>query len=348
MNVIFATMDVGGFNVIHPLVSAFQRTGHKIIIAAGGQSLSRWNNSDLRPTYLDEPDLSKLDIQLVVSGIGSTKASLEDKLGLQANRLGIPFVAREDAWGTAVRLRAKPDLIVTLDTIAERLLRDDPRLVDGDILLAGHPLASHKEKPAHRAWADRVRNESGKRLVFFAGSTTETEEMLELALDSLAGSRERFHLVTRLHPCFDEFDTSGRSRTRIDGLLRGFGHGARMPKDWLVEQPPDATGDDLAAVSDITLSCGTVQFVAAMCGRLAVNLDTPESRAVLERSDVTYRCYPGVGLGISANLTEPTDDLVSWIEAQRDAIANNVSKYRAENKTLSSDEIVERILKTFF
>lgn len=334
-------MDVGGFHVIHPLTMALRADGHNVCICAEGKSVNYWRNAGQEPMWQAAPDLEGLDVQLVITGIGSPRPLAENQLGLQANRLRIPFVAIEDYWAKCLNLTAKPDLIVTLDSIARNILRQDDRYTETRMLLAGHPLANYQPKPEAVAWAEKLRDDSKTPLVFFAGGLDETEPSLMLMLTSLRGSDYR--LVTRMHPRFQEFE--GRA-DRVEMLLKGFGIGARLPRDWRVLQPEGASGDDLAAVCDITVSpAGTALLVAALKGKIAVNVDTPACAAGLHRAGVPYSRYPGCEVGIAANLSVSTFDLVRWAYHEyNNKLIEGVRRYRAESPMLNTKEILKEIL----
>jgi hypothetical protein len=335
-------MDVGGFHVIHPLAMALRAAGHNVCVCAEGKSVNYWQDAGLQPLWLSAPDIRSKDVQLVITGIGSPRPIAENELGLQANERRIPYVAVEDYWAKCLNLTAKPDLIVTLDSIARNILRQDDRYAQTRMLLAGHPHAHYQPKPEVVAWAEKLRAENKKApLIFFAGGLEETEPSLMLMLTSLRGSDYR--LVTRMHPRFQEFD--GKAE-RIEMLLKGFAIGARLPRDWRVLKPEGASGDDLAAVCDITVSpAGTALLVAAMKGKVAVNVDTPACAAALHRAGVPYSRYPGCEVNIAANLSTSTYDLLRWAYYENASkLIDGVRKYRAEAPMLNTEEILKEIL----
>lgn len=298
--------------------------------------------SSLLPETVNELDavsfLATAEPDVVVTGL-SWPIRIEETFSRAAQARVLPLVWLEDMWGGHRRCDSRPpDLILTIDGAAARLVRDERRYAKTDVRVIGSPvfdaLDPAKIPETTKTAVDALRGHG--TVVLLAGQGEATDDVLRVVFRSIVKTREPCVLVPRFHPKF--MPEHGNRWTAAIEAFR-----TERP-DRVRELPaPEHELDHVAACADITVSVYSTGLLASAFARqFPVSVATPATVAEMKRATGVER-YPLAAFGAAVEIAEPTD-LVAlhrerrWktAKAQRSAFRNAAFKARvAANAILS-------------
>lgn len=344
--------DMGGAGVDIPIIREANRRGHKEIAITEGLATTPCRNAGIKPffagpvNFQDTPfsvDALRL-LQLikpdtVVCSMGSP-INLEELFGIAANEIGIRLIHQSDFWGSATRSEARPDLVLAIDEIdagaMRRYLGPDARVVDvGNHAVKPEPITIPPD-------VERQRNELLARfsaIIHFVGGGDYTTAELKLLKECLAKTPGSWVLIPSLHPKWVNVrklgseETYGQEWTRI---LAELGDRVAEIKSQNVEA--------VVAACHVTVSgFSTLMAIALDAGRVAVALDTPETRASFKKQTKLFEEYPLIEPGLAMKVSEPTD-LSAWLGDWRPPLTLVRQYLKPLDPAKAMDEI-ERVAK---
>jgi len=328
LTIVDVMKDMGGAGVGIPVATEMKRRSYALHPIAEGLAAGRAKAAGLdlyfqgtvdwraKPFTLDAakvlakifPRESDRALGRVVCSMGSP-IHLEELFGLAAIGLGIPLINRSDFWGSATRSSARPDLVLAIDEIDACAMREylgpDAKIaVVGNHAVRPEPI---EIPPAVKEQQDRLLGRFGT-LILFAGGGDYTTAELKLLKECLAKTPGAWALVPRLHPKWVNTPKPGSEETYGEEWRRILADlGDRITNI----SSPD--GDAVAAACHVTVSgFSTLMTTALDHGRIAIALDTPETRASFKSQTKIFEEYPLIRAGIVPKISAPTD-LSAWL-----------------------------------
>lgn len=305
---------MGGANIAASLAEEFIRGGHSVTIIGEGLASAIFQKRGLSlyfkgsVNFLEEP--FTLDTMAVIKKINpdilictnGNPINLEEQFGLAANTCGIPLVSLEDFWGSFVRSKARPDVILTVDEYSKSLaLKDHP---NARIAVVGNPGVIGKDELSsiNTHLLDHLKGNSAKKIfTYIGGDYTTTIEQLDLLIKCLEITSISWLLAVRFHPKWVKFvEASGRSYGEI-------WNEALSPVKEKIIVCDDLSTLEVVVNSDLVLSSySTLLTTAVISGKPVITLFTPSVKKSLKKESVVDK-VPLVTLGYAYEVKEPCD-----------------------------------------
>ncbi len=119
---------MGGANAIIPMLDELACRGHRtrLLLEGDGAAATRTTTSFIQVTSLEDVQLQFLELHphVVITGLASPRI-LENELDRIARDAGVLVVHVEDFWAAHRRAEFVPDLCITVDELAARLIGED-------------------------------------------------------------------------------------------------------------------------------------------------------------------------------------------------------------------------------
>ena len=208
---LFGAKDLGSAGVILPIAKIWREAGGESVVVVEGLASAKFleagfvpffqgsENFQTAPFTLDVAATLKTVKPDVVILCGSEPINLERLIAKEAVATRIPLVAVDDLWGGFKRLEAKPSLVLTFDSLGQKMASGVPSVV------VGNPGIPSDEKIAmlfsKRATVRSLITESNKKIIaYVSGDRGSTEEEIELLLECLALTPRPWKLSVAFHP----------------------------------------------------------------------------------------------------------------------------------------------------
>jgi hypothetical protein len=283
LNVLIVTKDLMPFRMAHPIAEELRRLGHIVLISASGSSLPAWNAIDFPFGMIegDDPNviIDKANPDIVVVGL-SSPIDTEDFIAKIANERNIPVVALSDTWGASSRMvNGTPNTMITMDDIDQGIA--SMRFPDARVVSVGDWTTSQLLVSPQDIWGA-----GHKRTMFIAGQNPATiGDFVTESLRMIHGLEAGWIIAFRPHPKYL------RAPEIIEANLLLTKSGVALLDN------TSATGDELAATADVTVSgFSGVLRTAALHGKMAVSVDTDPCLVQMLKS-TKLRTYPLVDIG---------------------------------------------------
>lgn len=326
MKILVVTKDMASVNGMLPIVKARKDLGDEIVLVTEGLSNDIWLENGFEPVFKGSKDFKKepfeCDVQelinhakpdVVATGFGNP-INIERGFALAANAAGIPTVGYEDLWEGHQRTPACYDTILTLDDVAERVIRSKQQFADTRVIKIGNASvlegAKTPVKAETMATVDKLRKD-GSLVVLMAGAGGYTTDMLRVTFQSVLMTRTRVKLIVRLHPKYFPMlavDGDGKITNGELWKMRVATFQERNP-DVLVElDGKQHKTDDLARCCDIVIStAGTALLNAAVARMVPISVMTEITAEGLRELMPSLAHYPLVDAGAVVEIKEPID-----------------------------------------
>lgn len=266
--------DMGAANVGATTLEALRERGHRIRILAENGGLARerlqvpfmvvHNIQELRGQMADfRPDV-------VISGLSAPR-HLEAELDAASVIFGAKLVHIEDYWGAHTRASCHPDLYVTVDEMAQRLVKKkSPNVPTAITGFAGIAPVTPPSQLLEQY--EKKRQETGAIFIIVPDDEPELEESLPMLVESIRMTKQRIMFIPRIRGKFKD-ELRGNGKTWGEWITEQFVY---LREAGLVWDPdlPKLTTDQIAELPDIAIASGfsSVLFRAAKKGNLPLTL----------------------------------------------------------------------------
>ncbi|MDB5224638.1 MAG: hypothetical protein JWO43_260 [Candidatus Adlerbacteria bacterium] len=198
--------DMGAANCVGPTLERLAAVGCEVqvFMDSAGKGTSTLKEKNISYQLVDDESdlmekLGEFQPHAVVVGLSAPRGPVESAADHFAMESRTPLVHIEDYYGSFSRAHITPDLVVTIDTAAHDLVRQEyphARIVCAG--LAGiapiHPRQSLVDR------FDQIRKDHDCKIVVYTDGDTHAESGLRLFLQSLDLTRTPWVLLPHFHP----------------------------------------------------------------------------------------------------------------------------------------------------